>query len=380
MMRDDMTRVINVDLGDRSYKVKVGSGLVAGAGALVEGLGYRLVVMVTDTNVSALYAGALTESLRSSGVDVFTVEVPAGEQHKTLEVASGLIDEILGHKPPVDRRTLVVALGGGVVGDMAGFLAAIVLRGLNWLQCPTSLLADVDASTGGKTGVDHAAGKNLVGAFHQPLGVMIDVDVLRTLPVAELANGMAECVKHAVIRDAGLLDYIAANADNLMSVSGDQKLGFKEDVMVELIARNVSIKSSVVSEDELETGVRADLNYGHTIGHALEAASDFTGLGHGEAVSLGMVAENRIASCRGLLPSDRAGRVESVLDSLGLPVRRGGYDPEAVWNIMQHDKKMLDGKTRMVLPSDTGSVKIYDDIKEEEVLDAVEFLGKERRA
>ncbi len=369
-----MEQHIPVDLGDRSYDVRIGSGLLSAVGSIVGEQGYSRAAVVTETTVSPLYAAALTESLRAGGVEVFTVAFPAGEEHKTLAVASTLIDGLLNRRPPVDRRTLVVALGGGVAGDMAGFVAAVTLRGLRWLQCPTSLLADVDASTGGKTGVDHAAGKNLIGSFHQPAGVVIDVETLRTLPRAELANGMAECVKHAVIRDAALLDFLDEHAAALTVSGPDRRLAFDGDLMVELIARNVSIKASVVSADELESGIRAHLNYGHTIGHAVEAAAGYGAIRHGEAISLGMAAENHIAVARGLLTAEEAQRIEDVLDSLQLPVRKEGLDPAEIWEIMQHDKKALGGKIRMVLPSAVGSVDIYDDLTENEVAGAVAFL------
>jgi len=363
-----MEQTVRVELGRRSYDVRIGAGLLGQLGSAVADVGeVRSAVVVTETTVGPLYAGRAVESLKSAGLSASAIEFPAGEVNKTLSTFSRVIDALFAVSPPIDRSTVLVALGGGVPGDLGGFVAATALRGLRLFQCPTSLLADVDASVGGKTAVDHEVGKNLIGAFHQPVGVLIDVATLRTLPPRELAGGLAECVKHAVIRDAGLLEFIEDQADALLAVAAD--------VTTELIARNVAIKAGVVAADERESGERTHLNFGHTIGHAIEARGGYGEVSHGEAVSLGMVAACRLAVGRGLLEDEAAARVEELLGRLALPVRRPGLDADEIWRIMQHDKKALGGQVRMVLPVMLGAVAIFDDITPHAVRDAVAYLG-----
>jgi len=374
---------IRVELGLRSYDVCVGAGLLGSAdmlGKLASEIGASQVVVISDSNVAPLYGQATVDALAAAGLDAWaTKPFPAGEPSKTLATASTLLDELLTHSPAIDRGTLVVPLGGGVAGDLGGFVAAIALRGLRVLQSPTSLLACVDSSVGGKTGVDHQTGKNLIGAFHQPSCVVIDVETLRTLPLAELRNGLGECVKHAVIRDESLLEFIEASAEKLLATEGrgdDKKLSFDAEIMAELIARNVTIKAAVVSADEREAGVRGHLNFGHTIGHAVETFIGYDNIRHGEAVSLGMVAANHIAKARGLLGPSQAQRITNILSKLELPTTTSPLDPGSIWQIMQHDKKALAGKVRMVLPTEIGKVDIYDDITPAEVAQAVESIGK----
>jgi len=361
-------KTIPVDLGERSYDVRVGPGLLETLGETASGLDdVTSAVVISETTVAGLYGARATGSLAAAGVRHSQITFPAGEAHKTLGTVSAVLDELFAISPPVDRSCLIVTLGGGVPGDLGGFVAATALRGLRFLPCPTTLLADVDASVGGKTGVDHPAGKNLIGAFHQPVGVLIDVETLRTLPRAELVGGLAECVKHAVIRDAGLLEFIEDNVEPILSLDAD--------VMTELIARNVAIKADVVSADEREAGERAHLNLGHTIGHAIEAFVGYGEISHGEAVSLGMTAACRIAVDRGLVEAEAAERVEELLARLHLPVRREGLDPQEVWRIMQHDKKALAGQVRMVLPVMLGAAAVFDDITPHVVREAVGYLA-----
>lgn len=361
-------RTVNVHLGDRSYEVRVGAALLGKLGETAsEATDGRLAVVVADETVAELYAPAATDSLASASFRTELLTFPAGERNKNLATYSSLMDALLGLRPPVDRRTLVVALGGGVTGDIAGFVAATALRGLPWLQCPTTLLADVDASVGGKTAVDHQAGKNLIGAFYQPRGVLIDVEALRTLPAEELRGGLAECVKHGVIREASLLDLIETNAEPIFACDAE--------VMTDLVARNVAVKAAVVAEDEREAGARAHLNFGHTIGHGIETAGGYGGLSHGQAVALGIVAESRIAVARGMFDKTDAARLENLLERLGLPVQLGGLDTDEVWRIMQHDKKALDGRVRMVLPTGLGRVDVYDDVTAEEVSRTLASMG-----
>jgi len=362
------TKTVRVELGERGYDVRVGRGLLETLGEGVAALGgVSRAAVISDQTVAGLYGQRVLASLRAAGLTADLLAFPAGEPNKTLATAGRLFDKLFALAPAVDRSSVVVALGGGVPGDVAGFVAATALRGLRWVQAPTTLLADVDASVGGKTAVDHPAGKNLIGAFHQPRGVWIDVETLATLDARQVRAGLAECVKHGVIRDAALLDLLEGQADALLAC--------RPGPMTELIARNVAIKAAVVAADEREAGQRAHLNFGHTVGHALETLLGLGALSHGEAVALGMVAANALAVRRGLLDADDAGRVAALLERLGLPVRRGGLDPDTIWRIMQHDKKARGGKVRMVLAEALGRVGIYDDVTAAEVAAALEELG-----
>jgi len=363
-----MEQTIRVELGDRSYDVRVAAGLLDSLGAAASRLGdVRRAAVISDSNVGPLYGRRAVESLAAAGIAAEIFEFPAGEANKNLTSFSALIDALLGMSPAIDRDALVVAVGGGVLGDMAGYVAASTLRGLRWLQCPTSLLADVDASVGGKTGINHAAGKNLIGAFHQPSGVLIDVETLKTLPAEDLTGGLAECVKHGVIRDAELLDFIDANAEAI----GD----CQSQVMCELVARNVAIKAAVVGADERESATRAHLNFGHTVGHAIETIAGYGVISHGQAVSLGMIAANEMAVARGLIQPQDAARVRRLLEKLGLRTACEGLDAAEVWQVMQHDKKARGGKVRMILPTALGEVDIFDDTTAEEIARAVSALG-----
>jgi len=369
-----ITRTIRVDLPGRAYEVAVGTGLLAEGGRRIAARARRAVI-VTDSNVGPLVAGALAEAVVAAGAAADVIDFPAGEAHKNLDTYRDVMGRLLALRPPIDRATLVVACGGGVVGDLAGFVAATALRGLDFVNVPTTLLADVDASVGGKTGVDAAAGKNLIGAFHQPKDVIIDAAVLKTLPPAELGNGLAECVKHAVIRDAGLLDFIA---DGAAAFRGRQAAD-----LADLIARNVAIKAAVVAADEREAGRRAHLNLGHTLGHAIEAAAGYA-LAHGACVSLGLVAACGIAAGRGLISPADAERVRGVLAALSLPVRfadaprlpADAKDPERLAERMTHDKKARAGVVRFVLPTAIGAADVFDDVTDGEIRAAVAALQK----
>jgi len=358
-----MDRTVTVKLGQRSYDVRIGPGMLGELDRLTASLnGAASVMVISDSNVAQLYAPRVLQLLESKDRSTSLITFPAGESNKTLATYASIMDQLLVAGSPIDRGTVVVALGGGVTGDIAGFVAATALRGLRWIQCPTTLLAAVDASVGGKTGVDHATGKNLIGAFHQPCGVLVDVETLATLPAVEFGNGLAECVKHGVIRDESLLGFLEGCAEDIAASS--------PEVMTELICRNVEIKARVVSADEREVSLRAHLNFGHTIGHALEVFFGYDNMPHGQAVSLGMVAACRMSVARGHLSQTDADRVADLLKSLHLPVKCGGLDPAEIWRIMQHDKKMAGGKVRMVLPTGLGAVDIFDDITAEAVADA----------
>ncbi|MBS3734034.1 MAG: 3-dehydroquinate synthase [Phycisphaerae bacterium] len=362
-----MTRTLRVELGERSYDVRIAPGAVSDLGEATARLGaVSSGVIISDETVAAHYGRAAGEALRAVGLDAPLLTFPPGEPHKTFATYGELLDAVLQCQPAIDRRSVIIALGGGVTGDLAGFVAATCLRGLRFVQCPTTLLADVDSAVGGKTGVDHAAGKNLIGAFHQPSAVVIDVQTLGTLSDAELRNGLAECVKHAVIRDADLLTFIDHGA----------KPFFARDVdaLSELVARNVAIKAAVVAGDEREYGDRAHLNFGHTVGHAIEVDADYT-LAHGSAVALGMLVESELAVGRGLLARDAADRLGDVLERLGLPVRRAGLSAERLGRLMQRDKKARAGKVRFVLPTAIGSVTVVDDVTDDALREALQRIA-----
>lgn len=333
---------VPVELGERSYTIYVGEGLFEQLDEYVRAGGWRKAAIVTDSGVGPLYAHRLEDALEGSGVSVFTVEVERGERSKNVEVATGVIDTLLENE--VGRSDLVVAVGGGVVGDLAGFVASIYKRGLSLLQVPTTLMAQVDSAIGGKAGVDLPAGKNLVGAFHQPVAVISDVGLLATLPEREFASGLAEVVKYSFLRPG------AFEAPHAWK---DGRLGATDTAaLIDIVSRCAGVKAELVSADEQDTGIRAILNYGHTLGHALEAASGYAGAySHGEAVSVGMVYAATVAEAMEVCEPGLAERHRQRLDSLGLPTRPvepiPGFD--RLLEAMAHDKKNRKGVTMVLL-------------------------------
>jgi len=319
--------------------------------------------LVTDSSVAALYLEPALESLRAAGLEATSAIIPPGEASKTLAQAGELYDRML--RAGLDRGSVVVALGGGVVTDLAGFVAATYMRGIAWIAVSTTLLGQVDASVGGKTAVDHPECKNLIGAFHQPSAVLCDVATLATLPDEELRNGLAETVKHAVIRDPDLFKDLERRADAILA---------RDPAVLEpIVARNVRIKADVVAADEREADLRRILNYGHTIGHALES---LLGLTHGRAVALGMMAEARLAERRGLVGRAVVERQKALLERFGLPVSLPtGADAERCLAIMRHDKKAEAGRLRFVLPEAIGSVRVVEDVTDDEIRAALLSLA-----
>lgn len=372
-----IVKTIGVNLGKRSYDVTVGVDLLSGVGQRVAALGrYSSAAIVTDSHVGPLYADTLRQSLSAAHLAAHVLEFPAGEEHKNLSTYVDLVNRLLGLRPAIDRRSLIVSLGGGVASDLGGFVAATALRGLDFVNVPTTLLADVDASVGGKTGVDMAAGKNLVGTFHQPKAVVIDSALLASLPQAELISGLGECVKHAVIRDESLLDFLSAQAGKILLADAD--------VLAELIARNVAIKAAVVSADEREAGERALLNLGHTLGHAVETAAGYGAISHGQAVCLGMAAACHISAGRKLLTAQQVRRVTDVLAQLHLPSRfadlpslpEQARQAEHLKPILLHDKKALAGVVRFVLPVALGKAAVFSDVTGSEIDAALAMLAR----
>ena len=359
-------QTVPVDVTGTPYVVRVGRGLTDRVGQTLRPLTKSTRVgLVTDDTVGPLYADRISASLAAAGFEVMSVVLPAGEKHKTLATLMPVYDAFLSAK--FERSTPIIALGGGVVGDMTGFAAATLLRGVPFVQVPTTLLSMVDASVGGKTGVDHPAGKNLIGAFHQPLAVLIDPDVLGTLSPRELRSGLAECVKHEIIRDAG------GFAD--MERDLDQVLALEPAKMAALIAHNVRIKANVVMNDPFETGERAHLNLGHTFGHAIETISNYE-YAHGEAIALGIVAACRTANEVGLLTKVATDRIKKLLQRVGLPTGKMTLDVDAVYAAMFSDKKVKAGRLRLVLPDRIGHVVIRDDVPPTVVQAAIRSLAK----
>jgi 3-dehydroquinate synthase len=355
---DDALRVA-VELGPRSYDIQVVSN--PGPGALSgfvqdslrrgwAGRGCRRALVVTDAHL-APFVQPLTAALAAIDLDVAAITLPAGEASKCLDRAAEIYDRLV--HLPADRHTLVVAFGGGVIGDLAGFTAATFARGLPLFMVPTSLLAQVDSSVGGKVGINLPGAKNLVGAFHQPIGVWIDTDSLTTLPEAEYRSGLAEVVKYGMILDPGFFDEIEAHVSQILA---------RDPFHVRrMVARSCELKAQVVTADEFEqTGLRAVLNFGHTIGHAVEATAGYGELRHGEAVAIGMVAECRLAERLGWIGQDVTARLESLLIALGLPVTVQSTDADALIASMARDKKNRGGRIRFVLPRRVGTVELTD--------------------
>jgi 3-dehydroquinate synthase len=343
---------VKMELGPNSYEIRIGSGLLVQADLWLKEIGFRgKAVIITDTTVKSLYAGALEKNLAEAGFGVSVLEVPAGEEQKTLKSAGRLYDAL--SKVHAERATPIMALGGGVVGDLAGFVAATFMRGVPYIQVPTTLLAMVDSSIGGKTAVDHGRLKNVIGAFYQPKLVIADIDTLKTLPEAELANGLAEVIKHAAIKDKDFFDFLIINMKKIRELD--------PLVLEKMVVRSAGIKAAVVAEDEKEAGLRAILNYGHTVGHAVEIVSGFE-LKHGQAVAIGMVAEAKISNRLGMLDKRAADRLEQVIREAGLPTQMPPYDKKKLMQAMGHDKKVRQGRINFVLLKSIGEAFITDDV------------------
>jgi 3-dehydroquinate synthase len=364
--------VVEVNLPQHRYRVVIEPGLLPRLGALVrEAAPHGQAALLADRALGATHGAAVESALRAAGYRVLYRDFPAGEDHKNLDTVRDLYTALLDAH--LERGSPVVALGGGVVTDTAGFVAATYLRGVPLVTCPTTLLAMVDAAVGGKTGVNVPQGKNLIGSFYQPRLVAIDPEVLATLPVRELRGGLAECVKHGVIRDPELFEFIERNVAAI--------LRRQTGVLGELVERNVRIKAAVVMADEKEAGERAHLNFGHSFGHAIEATCP-GGLGapgsyqHGEAVALGMVAATGLAVQMGRCPPVVLERLTALLGRIGLPTRADDLAPVAtLLDSMRRDKKVAGGRVRLVLPDRLGAVSIVADTPDAALAGAWEALG-----
>jgi len=343
---------VKVNLGERSYVITIGPGVLCELGETVAALGMPTgAVVVSNPVVARLYGETVLASLKEAGIRAELVVMPAGERFKTLRTVRGIYDRLLDAR--IDRKGAVVALGGGVIGDTAGFAAATYLRGIDFHQVPTTLLAQVDASVGGKVGVDLPQGKNLVGAFHQPRSVLIDTRTLNTLPARELRSGLAEVIKHGIIYDRDFFDFLDRYASEL--------LARYECPIMEAVKRSVEIKRDVVQADERESGLRAILNYGHTIGHAIEVLSGYGKYRHGEASSIGMVTEALLAERMGVAEPGLAREVARVLARTRLPVLMdASLATEDMVRAIELDKKTLGGRMRLALPARIGQCSVVE--------------------
>lgn len=357
---------ITVELGHRSYPIHICSGGLHSLGARLQAV-HRpgACAVVTDENVAERYARPAMDSLADAGFQPHPIVLPPGEEQKSLETLETLFGRFL--EAGLDRSSLAVAVGGGVVGDVTGFAAAAYMRGIGYVQVPTTLLAQVDSSVGGKTAVNLPQGKNLVGAFHQPKLVFIDVSTLRTLPRREFRAGMVEVIKYGVIRDADFFRWLEEELDDLLELS--------PDALVRAVRRCCEIKAAVVSEDEREKGLRAILNYGHTAGHAVEKLTGYHRMRHGEAVSAGMVVAAALSRALDMLPAGEADRQNALLERLGTPTRLPALEADRIMEQMQRDKKVVRGVPRFILARRMGEVEICSDVPAGPVRDALVQCG-----
>ncbi|MBO7744099.1 3-dehydroquinate synthase [Paenibacillus sp. MWE-103] len=362
-------RKLTVDLGERSYPIYIGEGLLDEAGVRLAEHGISKkspLLIVTDNRVAERHLGRLEALLRESGFTVASAVIPSGEASKSLSRLEELVGAAL--ERGLDRKSAVVALGGGVVGDLAGFVAASYMRGIKFVQIPTTILAH-DSSVGGKVAVNHPLAKNIIGAFHQPELVLYDLDTLQTLPEREVKAGLSEVVKHGLIWDAEFVAWCDANAEKLLALD-PEALGYA-------LYKGCSVKAAVVSKDERENDLRAILNLGHTIGHALEAVAGYGELLHGEAIAIGMVGAARLAVRLGA-PEDVYRVTKRVLARVGLPVRLPSHlDTDAIMSAMMHDKKFQEGAITFIVPVAVGKVEINKSVSTALIREIVEELKQE---
>jgi 3-dehydroquinate synthase len=350
---------LNVDLDERSYPIYIGSGLLSEADLLTRHIHGQTALIVTNTTIAPLYLETVQQSLDSGGIHYDCIILDDGEQYKTLESMTRIIDMLLEKRH--DRRTTVIALGGGVIGDIGGFAASIYQRGVNFIQLPTTLLSQVDSSVGGKTGVNHPLGKNMIGAFYQPRCVIADIDTFKTLPARELAAGLAEVIKYGLIYDAGFFVWLEENIDGLLRLDQEQ--------LAQAVLVSCETKARVVEQDERESGLRAILNLGHTFGHAIETVMGYGNWLHGEAVAAGMVMAIDLSIREGLVDEALRKRSIDLLSRAGLPVSPpDNISVEQYLDVMAIDKKTLDGNIRLVLLRALGEAFMTSDYSRDKLL------------
>jgi len=347
---------IRVELAERSYDIAIGSNVLEGVGDNLKSFGLSpKIALVSNPTVFSLYGERASVSVKKAGFDLLTVIIPDGEEYKDLLWVQHIYNELL--KAKLDRLSALIALGGGVIGDITGFAASTYMRGISYIQMPTTLLAQVDSSVGGKTGVNHKLGKNMIGTFWQPRLVWIDVETLGTLPKRELLAGLAEVIKYGVIHDKELFDLLEVNRDKILNLD--------RDALTNIIKRSCEIKAEVVSKDERESGLRAILNYGHTIGHAIETVTEYKRFLHGEAVAIGMYLEARLSQMLNFIKGDQVFKIKNLIDSYGLPSEMpADIDINSILLSIQLDKKVVAGELKFILPEKIGSVRIHKGITE----------------
>ena len=359
---------ITVSLGERSYPILIGEGTLDALPALLTRMGVSgIVAILTDSNVEPLLGGRVAALVRDAGLREVTCVMPAGEEFKRISRVEEFTGMML--EAGLDRSSTVIALGGGVVGDVAGYTAASFMRGIRCIQIPTTIVAQVDSSVGGKTGVNHPMGKNTIGAFHQPEAVLIDMALLRTLPPRELRAGLAEVIKHGIIADSALFEHMERSVDSILAMD--------MEALEMPIRRSCEIKAAIVAADEREGGVRANLNYGHTFGHGIEAVTEYKRFLHGEAIALGMVCAGALGRELGLVDDAFCERQRACMEAYGLPVVWPEVPVDAVLEAMTHDKKVRAGTLKFIVANGMGSVVHRTDVTADQARRAVEALRSE---
>jgi len=359
-----MIQTLQVALGDRAYPIHIGSNIIAQADLILPHLKRKQVAIVTNTTVAPLYLQKLAQPLRDAGVTVIEIILPDGEAYKNSDTLNLIYDALLKNR--CERSTTLIALGGGVIGDLTGYAAATYLRGVPFIQIPTTLLSQVDSSVGGKTGINHPLGKNMIGAFYQPKVVLADIETLKTLPPREFSAGVAEVIKYGLIRDADFFDWLETNISKLMALD--------EAVITYAIYRSCQNKAEVVVADEHEAGERALLNLGHTFGHAIENGMGYGVWLHGEAVAAGTMLAADLSQRLGWLNANEVKRMHALLSASSLPLRAPNLGVEKYLDLMGMDKKVVDGKIRLVLQQGIGKAVItsdYDASKLKQTLEAI---------
>jgi 3-dehydroquinate synthase len=349
---------LKVELGERSYEICIGEHSIPQLGYMLDFVPQTSrMILITDENVNRLAGDKVIVILRQAGFQVESAVIKGGEECKNMATLTSLLEQMVAFG--LDRKSTVIALGGGIVGDIAGFAAATYMRGISYVQVPTTLLAQVDSSVGGKTGVNLPQGKNLVGAFFQPGLVFVDVDFIQTLPEREFLTGLAEVIKYGIIRDHEFFKYLEDNMEKIKA--RDSKC------LIHIVNRCCAIKADIVAQDETENGLRALLNLGHTFGHAFEALTNYQLYTHGEAVAIGMVCAARLARHLGLLPRRDLDRINNLLRGYGLPVSFGHLGCTAIISQMHKDKKTIGGNMQIVMPTAIGNSQIFKNIKEDDI-------------
>jgi len=359
---------IKVELGKRSYYIYIGKEILEEIGNKIKEKSFSpICAIISNPTIYNIYGEKIYKALKNKDFQVHVILIPDGEQYKNFFWAYHILSELLSIG--LDRNSFLIALGGGVIGDITGFVASVYMRGISYIQVPTTLLAQVDSSVGGKTGVNHALGKNMIGTFYQPFFVWIDVTTLHTLPKREVLAGLAEVIKYGIIWDKNFFEFLIKTRKNIISLV--------PEVIVKVITRCCEIKAEVVCKDEREAGLRSILNYGHTIGHAIETITNYKKYLHGEAVAIGMVSEAMLASAIGMFNFEEVKKIKETINSYELPIKLDSkYDIFSMLKIISLDKKARAGKVRFILPETIGKVKIVKDISDEKIIDVLKFIMK----